>query len=115
MALPHLTGSYFDTLDDKLALLQTRVADLEGAEPATLAARITLAEGDIAAHAIDITDLQTWRDLHRGAIASITLSASATSVSILGIEVPTASAFSGLVDLVNDIKGKVNVLIERHA
>ncbi len=104
MALPHLTGSYFDTLDDKLALLQARVADLEGLTPETLAARLEAAEDDIA-------DLKAWRAAKSDAILSIELLGSPSYVSILGIDVLGSSAAGTFWAKLNEVIGKVNSLI----
>ena len=64
------------------------------AEASTLAARMSACETDMANRTARIVSLESWRSNKSGSIADVTVNPVATSIEILGIQVPTFSALS---------------------
>ena len=97
MTLPHLSGSYFASVETRLNDITARITDIEGEEPETLAARISA--------------LEEWKADQDPAILSIELLGTATYVSVLGIDVLGSAAAGTLWAKVNEVVGALNSLI----
>lgn len=81
------------------------------AEASTMAARMSAAETDMANRTNRLVSLENWRSSRASAIADVTVAPAATSVSILGIEVPTFAGFTSLVNAFNTMKASHNQVL----
>lgn len=92
-----LPGSVYDKFDTHISNLIVRVEALEGNDHAALVSRVGA--------------LETWRGAKASAIGDLSYTVSSDAVTILGISVPTAAAFSGHTSALNDLKSKVNTIL----
>lgn len=99
-----LEGSVLDTMNGRITDLEDR--DFDG-----LVSRMGTAESDIDGLKGRVSSLEEWRSSKASAITDITTTASADSVSILGISVPTNSSYTSLVAAHNALKDKVNAIL----
>jgi len=86
--------------------------------PGSLAARITSAEITISEHASSISslenragDLEAWRGNKADAIANLGTAPTASTVDVLGIQVPTGSSYTALVAYVGTMKTKIDTVL----
>ena len=105
---------------DAINALAARVDDVEdlGGSISSLLSRMTTAEGSISSHASSIssllsrvTSLETWRGAKSSAIVDLSFTVSSDAVSVVGISVPTAAAFTGHTTAIDALKGKVNAIL----
>ena len=79
---------------------------------ANLAGRAALLEAnDFSGLVSRVADLESWRASKESAIADLSFTVSSSSVDILGIQVPTAAAFTGHTNAINSLKSTVNSIL----
>ena len=76
-----------------------------------LSARVTANENSLIGHDTRIGGLETWRSAKASAITNLGSAPTASTVDILGIQVPTGSSFSALITFVGTLKTKVDAIL----
>jgi len=87
-----------------MADLVSRTDDAED-DIGSLASRMDTAETKVAS-------LEAWRAAKANAIANLGAAPSASTVDVLGIQVPTGSSYTALIAYVATIKTKVDAALE---
>lgn len=107
-------GSMDSDCQGRINSLTTRVSNLEGATPETLAARMTAAESGLSGHATRITAIETKFGSGKAAtIAAVSVTPAGGVVDVLGIQVATGAAITNLVSAFNTLKQSHNDLLAR--
>lgn len=125
-------GSWNHSVEERLGVISSLSSSIQELEDANIINRLTTAENDIdslqlsvsglgsrldtAEGDIDslegrVSSLESWRSAKATAIPDIGTTASADSVTILGISVPTNSSYMSLVSAHNGVKDKVNSIL----
>lgn len=95
------SGSWHYSVEERLDGIEVLQSDI--------ATRLqTLENADLITR---VNALETWRANKASSIADVTTTASAASVTILGISVPTNSSYTALVDAHNGLKDKMNSVL----
>lgn len=125
-------GSWNHSVEERLGVISSLSSSIQELEDANIINRLTTAgndidslqlsvgglgsrldtvEGDIVSLEGRVSGLESWRSAKATAIPDIATNATADSVSILGISVPTNSSYSSLVSAHNALKDKVNSIL----
>lgn len=100
-----LNNSFFETIS-------ARVTAIESAIPSNLAARLSALEGQNFSGLVSrVAALEAWRANKSSAIADVSFTVSSSSIEILGIQVPTAAAFTGHTNALNAVKTTLNSIL----
>lgn len=97
---------------NRIASLLSRISNLEGGAPTTLAARMSAAESGLSSHGARLTELESgtssftaWKNAKPAALSKLNFTVSGIGLTVLGLTVAGA-------DKVKQLADKVDALID---